>query len=139
MDVGGLVWRLVFGHCGMLYLTSGAIAKLIVRKLTAPASTRGIAKKSQRLTPLQAKFILDCLTVDFQNRRETGKKNVSYGLYQRLAKIFDVSPWTIKDIWHRRTFKWIGFSNIYTISARHRCMLLGADDETDEHPKATEI
>lgn len=90
-----------------------------------PPLLGGIAKQCNRLTPRQARFILDCLTYHFEERREAGFKRLRRGIYPKLGKKFGVSPDTIKDIWNRRTFKWLPISNIYTISLRHRSRLLG--------------
>jgi hypothetical protein len=82
----------------------------------------GIAKQSQKLTGRQARFILDCLTYDFEMRRAQGKR-LSNGLYAHLGHTFNVSPDTIKDIWFRRKWSWLPIRNIYDISQHHRSQL----------------
>ena len=49
-----------------------------------------------------------------------GDKLLDHGIYPHFSKMFNVSPETIRDIWRRRTYKWLPRSNIYTISLRHR-------------------
>jgi hypothetical protein len=85
---------------------------------------RGAAKRSRKLTPFQARFLLDCLTVEFEDRRASGHKSLSRGFYAGMAAYFGVAPETVKDIWKRRTFKWLPIRNIYTISLKHRAPLL---------------
>ena len=91
--------------------------------VTAPRLT-GAAKKGRKLTYMQARFLLDCLTVNYEQRKAAGKKNLTHGLYRHLGGLFGVSPETVKDIWKRRSFKWMPIANIYTISLEHRLGLL---------------
>ena len=48
-----------------------------------------------------------------------GDKLLDHGIYPHFSKMFNVSPETIRDIWRRRTYKWLR-SSIYTISLRRR-------------------
>jgi hypothetical protein len=86
----------------------------------------------QKLTDWQARFILDCLTLDLHLRREIGKQRTK-GLIKKLGRRFNVSPHTIRDIERRRTFRWMRIKSIYELSARHRryAVAAGADHGHD--------
>lgn len=90
-----------------------------------PRPLRGAAKRRRKLTDLQARFILDALTVDWELRREAGFQRHTYRLYQRLGERFGVGRDAIKDIWRRRNFKWLEHANIYDISIEHRNRVTG--------------
>jgi hypothetical protein len=74
----------------------------------------------RKLTPFQAKFILDCLTLDRQLRAAAGFKRRRRGLHQELADKFGVSRWTIMDISRRRNWRNLRVSHLFDISEAHR-------------------
>ena len=80
----------------------------------------GVAKTSLRLTDWQARFILDCLTVDRQIQLAKGHTRRSRGIYAKIAKRVGVTPDMVREIAKRRTFRWLRIRNIHLLSEPHR-------------------
>lgn len=78
----------------------------------------GAAKR--KLTPLEARFILDALTLDYELRRAAGYKRRTRGFHAKLAKKFKVSRNTIMKISRRRSWRSLRLANLYDISKAHR-------------------
>ncbi|HMH95869.1 MAG TPA: hypothetical protein VK577_04730 [Bradyrhizobium sp.] len=78
----------------------------------------GFAKR--KLTPVQARFVLDCLTVSFQMRRADGFQRRRKGVYQELAAKFSVSVSCIKKIAERQSWRTLRLTQLYDIKERSR-------------------
>jgi len=78
----------------------------------------GFAKR--KLTPVQARFVLDCLTVSYQLRRGEGFQRRRKGIYQELAAKFNVSVSCIKKIAERRNWRTLRLTQLYNIKGRSR-------------------
>ena len=80
----------------------------------------GAAKRDQILTPTQARYILDCLTLDKRLRREAGFVRRTPRLHQELADRFGVTRHAIKAISKRENWRSLRLAEIYDISETHR-------------------
>lgn len=84
---------------------------------------RGAVKRKLKLKMWEARFILDCVTLDWEQRRAAGFKRRRYGLLVELADMFGVSRRTIEDIAQRRRWRTLRLPHLYDISLKHRKML----------------
>lgn len=76
----------------------------------------GAAKRSQKLTPLQARFILDCLTVSYELTRAKGGCRRKRGIYLHLAKRFGVTRHAIAKIATRENWKGLRITNFHDLT-----------------------
>ena len=74
----------------------------------------------RKLTPVQARFVLDCLTVSYETRRANGFQRRRRGIYQHLARKFGVSVSCIKKIAERRNWRTLRLTQVYNITERSR-------------------
>lgn len=78
----------------------------------------GAAKR--KLTPVQARFVMDCLTVNYELRRASGHQRRRKGIYQELATKFGVGRSCIKKIAERTNWRTLRLTQLYNISERSR-------------------
>jgi len=74
----------------------------------------------RKLTPMQARFVLDCLTVSYELRRGAGFQRRRRGIYQELATKFGVTRSCIKKIAERTNWRTLRLTQLYNISERSR-------------------
>ncbi len=74
----------------------------------------------RKLTPMQARFVLDCLTISYELRRASGHQRRRKGIYQELAAKFNVSVSCIKKIAERTNWRTLRLTQLYNISERSR-------------------
>jgi hypothetical protein len=74
----------------------------------------------RKLTPMQARFVLDCLTLSYELRRADGFVRRRKGIFQELAAKFGVGVPCIKHIAARRNWKTLRLPQLYDITERSR-------------------
>lgn len=75
---------------------------------------------TRKLTPMQARFVLDCLTLSYELRRADGYVRRRKGICQELAVKFGVSVSCIKKIAERTNWRTLRLPQLYDITERSR-------------------